>query len=49
MKEKITISDMVSFLSDMLEIDKTTSRKKEGEIAAVAFQKFLETNIEHLP
>jgi hypothetical protein len=49
MKEKITISDMVSSLSDTLDIDKTTSRKKEGEIAAIAFQKFLEDNIEHLP
>ena len=49
MTEKITISDMVTFLSDSLGIDKTTSRKKEGEMAAVAFQKFLESNIEYLP
>ncbi len=49
MTEKITISDMVASLSESLEIDNTTSRKKEGEIAAVAFQKFLESNIEHLP
>ena len=49
MKEKITIADMVSSLSDSLDIDKTTSRKKEGEIAAIAFQNFLEDNIEHLP
>lgn len=49
MTEKITISDMVASLSESLEIDNTTSRKKEGEIAAVSFQKFLESNIEHLP
>ncbi len=49
MTEKITISDMVASLSESLEIDNTTSRKKEGAIAAVSFQKFLESNIEHLP
>ena len=49
MTEKITISSMVDSLSELLDIDKTTSRKKEGEIAAIAFQKFLEINIEHLP
>jgi hypothetical protein len=49
MTEKITISDMVDSLSESLEIDNTTSRKKEGEIAALSFQKFLESNIEHLP
>jgi hypothetical protein len=49
MTEKITISDMVNSLSKSLEISSTTSRKKEGDIAAVAFQKFLESNIEHLP
>ncbi|MGY5879460.1 MAG: ribonuclease III family protein [Candidatus Thorarchaeota archaeon] len=49
MTEKISISDMVDSLSESLDINSTTSRKKEGEIAAVAFQKFLESNIEHLP
>ena len=49
MTEKITISDMVDSLSESLDITSTTSRKKEGEIAAVAFQKFLESNIENLP
>jgi len=49
MTEKISISDMVDSLSKSLDIDKTTSRKKEGEIAALAFQRFLENNIEHLP
>lgn len=49
MTEKISISDMVDSLSESLVIDSTTSRKKEGEIAAIAFQKFLECNIEHLP
>lgn len=49
MTEKISISDMVDSLTESLHIDSTTSRKKEGEIAAIAFQKFLESNIEHLP
>jgi hypothetical protein len=49
MSEKITISDMVDALSKSLDITSTTSRKREGEIAAEAFQKFLESNIEHLP
>ncbi|MCJ7817773.1 MAG: hypothetical protein MUP60_02880 [Candidatus Thorarchaeota archaeon] len=49
MTEKITISNMVESLSESLEIESTTSRKKEGEIAAVAFQKFLESNIDNLP
>jgi hypothetical protein len=49
MTEKITISDMVDSLSKSLDITSTTSRKKEGEIAAIAFQKFLEINIENLP
>ncbi|TFH09386.1 MAG: hypothetical protein E4H14_04505 [Candidatus Thorarchaeota archaeon] len=49
MTEKISISDMVDSLSGSLGIDNATSRKKEGEIAAIAFQKFLECNIEHLP
>jgi hypothetical protein len=49
MTEKISVSSMVDSLSESLHIDNTTSRKKEGEIAAIAFQKFLESNIEHLP
>jgi hypothetical protein len=49
MTEKISISDMVDSLSESLVINSTTSRKKEAEIAAIAFQKFLECNIEHLP
>ena len=49
MTEKISISDMVDSLSESLDISSTTSRKKEGEIAAIAFQKFLESNIQHLP
>ena len=47
--EKISITGMVDSLSVSLDIDSTTSRKKEGEIAATAFQQFLESNIEHLP
>jgi len=49
MTEKISISDMVDSISKSLDITSTTNRKKEGEIAALAFQKFLESNIEHLP
>ena len=49
MTEKITILDMVNSLSESLDIDSTTSRKKEGEIAAVAFQKFLQDHIQFLP
>ena len=49
MKEKISISDIVLSLSDTLDIDKTTSRKKEGEVAAESFRKLLEDNIRHLP
>jgi hypothetical protein len=49
MTEKISISDMVNSLSEFLDINSNTSRKKEGEIAAVAFQKFLESNIKNLP
>jgi len=49
MTENISISDMVDSLSKSLDIDRTTNRKKEGEVAALAFQKFLENNIEHLP
>ena len=49
MKGKITISDMVESLSESLDITNATSRKREGEIAAEAFQKFLENNIKHLP
>jgi len=49
MKERISISDIVMSLSDTLDIDKTTNRKKEGEIAAESFRKLLEDNIGHLP
>ena len=49
MTEKISISDFVTSLSESLDITSKTSRKKEGEIAALAFQKFLESTIEYLP
>ena len=49
MIEKISISDLVNSLSESLDITNTTSRKKEGEIAALAFQKFLEEVLEYLP
>ena len=49
MKEIISIPDIVSSLVESLTIDKTTNRKKEGEIAAESFQRLLEDNIGHLP
>ena len=49
MKEKISISDMIDSLSKSLDINSTTSRKKEGEVAAESFRKFLEDNIRYLP
>ena len=49
MKGVVSISDIVSSLSATLDIDNTTSRKKEGEIAAESFRKLLEDNTKHLP
>ena len=49
MKNKITIPEMVETLVETLDITSTTSRKKEGEIAAVAFQKFLQNHLDALP
>ena len=49
LSEKITIHDIVKKLSEKLEIDNSTSRKKEGDIAAVSFQRLLEHNLVHLP
>ncbi|MFX1578953.1 MAG: ribonuclease III family protein [Promethearchaeota archaeon] len=49
MKKKITIQSMVDALVQTLKIDSMTSRKKEGEIAAQSFQRFLEQQIDLLP
>ncbi len=49
MTDKITISAMADSLAGLLEIDSKTSREKEGVLAAISFQRFLEQNIAHLP
>ncbi len=49
MTDKITISAMADSLAGLLEIDSKTSREKEGMLAAISFQRFLEQNIAHLP
>ncbi|TFG15237.1 hypothetical protein EU537_01015 [Candidatus Thorarchaeota archaeon] len=49
MKEKVTIESLIQHLIPLLEIDSTTSRKREGEVAAAAFQSLLETHMKKLP
>lgn len=49
MTGKITIQDTVDALVQTLHIDSKTNRKKEGEIAALSFQHFLEQHIDSLP
>lgn len=49
MKGSITIQGMVDTLAQSLHIDSKTNRKKEGEIAALSFQIFLEQHISLLP
>ncbi len=49
LKGETTIDEMVGLLTKDLLIDTSTSRKREGEIAAVAFQRLLETLEERLP
>jgi hypothetical protein len=49
MTGKITIQDTADALAQTLHIDSKTNRKKEGEIAALAFQHFLEQHIDSLP
>jgi hypothetical protein len=49
MTGKITIPDMVDSLASLLDIDSKTSREKEGILAAISFQRFLEQNMIHLP
>jgi hypothetical protein len=49
MTNRITIPTMVEFLARLLDIDSKTSRSKEGEIAAISFQHFLEENVKYLP
>ena len=49
LKGIMTIEVAVTTLVPLLEIDTTTSRMREGEIAARAFQALLEENQDHLP
>ncbi len=49
MTGKITVQSAVDALAQTLHIDTKTNRKKEGEIAAQAFQHFLEQHIGSLP
>ena len=49
MTGKITVQDTVDALAQTLQIDSKTNRKKEGEIAALSFQHFLEQHIDSLP
>ncbi|MHA1588526.1 MAG: ribonuclease III family protein [Candidatus Thorarchaeota archaeon] len=49
LKGVMTIEVAVTTLVPLLEIDTTTTRTREGEIAARAFQALLEENQDHLP
>ncbi len=48
MTGKITIPQAVESLTKTLHIDSKTSRKKEGEVAALSFQYLLEQHIDSL-
>ena len=47
--EKVTIESIVSTLKQGLDIDDTTSRKKEGQIASSVFKKLLLDVVDLLP
>ena len=49
MSGRFTIQEAVELLTDTLHIDTKTSRKKEGEVAAISFQFLLEKYIDSLP
>ncbi|KXH76494.1 MAG: hypothetical protein AM326_02615 [Candidatus Thorarchaeota archaeon SMTZ-45] len=49
MRGNITVQGTVDALIQTLHIDSKTSRKKEGEIAALSFQQFLEQHTHSLP
>jgi hypothetical protein len=49
MKGLVTIQGIVDNLVPTLQIDSKTSRKREGEIAALSFQNLLEQYVESLP
>lgn len=49
MTGKITIQEAVESITESLQIDSKTSRKKEGEVSALSFQYLLEKYIDSLP
>ncbi|MHA2077960.1 MAG: ribonuclease III family protein [Candidatus Thorarchaeota archaeon] len=49
MTGKLSIQEAVQSLSETLQIDSKTNRKKEGEQAALSFQYLLEQHITSLP
>ncbi|MFW9805750.1 MAG: ribonuclease III family protein [Candidatus Thorarchaeota archaeon] len=49
MKDRISVQSMVDVLTQNLNLDSKTNRKREGEIAALSFQHFLEQHIDSLP
>ena len=49
LKGMMTVEVAVTTLVPLLEIDATTSRTREGKVAARAFQALLEENQDHLP
>jgi hypothetical protein len=49
MSGELTIPDAVESLTKTLNIDSKTSRKKEGEVSAISFQKLLEEYSDSLP
>ena len=49
MKNKLDSQWTISYLAERLNLDKTTNRKQEGEIAAEAFRSLLEELTDRLP
>ncbi|MBN2229853.1 MAG: hypothetical protein JW779_09695 [Candidatus Thorarchaeota archaeon] len=49
MTDAVSISSMAEILSKYLDINSRTSRKEEGALAAIAFQRLLEEHIGNLP
>ncbi len=49
MTGKLSIQEAVQSISETLQIDSKTNRKKEGELAALSFQYLLEQHIASLP
>jgi dsRNA-specific ribonuclease len=49
MKGQLDIKDVVRFLTDILDIDSTTNRKREAEISSEAFRLLLESISDRLP